>query len=110
MFRNKNIYDYKRVLFIDADVYVTRHAKNPFDGIGDEIIWSMAKIILTIFPITQKQILSYTHIAQKNNRPDYMLNAGVFIIKKHTVRLWKIFFMNTKNSRAMTMGHFLIIF
>lgn len=93
MFRNKNIYDYKRVLFIDADVYVTKHAKNPFEGIGDEIIWSMAKnnpYNLSDYAKTDLELYAY---CPKNNRPDYMLNAGVFIIKKtHSQIMENIFY------------------
>lgn len=81
MFRREDVSKYKKVLFIDADVYITKHARNPFDIVG-ESIWSMAKnnpYNLANYAKTDLELYKY---CPKINRPDYMLNAGVFIIKK----------------------------
>ncbi len=91
MFRREDISKYKRVLFIDADVYVTRHARNPFDVVG-ESIWSMAKNNPYNLPDYAKTDLELYKHCPKINRPDYMLNAGVFIIKKTHLRIMENIF------------------
>ncbi len=81
MFRREDIFKYERVLFIDADVYITKHAKNPFEVVGD-VSWSMAKNNAYDLPVPAISDLKLYYQCPESNRPDFMLNAGVFIVSK----------------------------
>lgn len=106
MFRREDISRYKRVLFIDADVYVTRHAKNPLEIVGEEISWSMAKNNpYDLLDYAKTDLKLYTH-CPKNNRPDYMLNAGVFIITKSYRKVMEDIFYEYEEQPCYDNGPF----
>ncbi len=83
MFKDPRIAQYSHILFIDADVYVTRHAKNPFEVVGD-VPWSMAdNNPYKVKYLTDNDLKLYDHCPPEN-RPKIMLNAGVFIVTKES--------------------------
>jgi hypothetical protein len=83
MFRHPQIAPYRRVLFIDADIYVTRHARNPFDIFGNSLWGEVDNNPYKITYLTQNDPKLYD-FCPPENRPEIMLNGGVLIITKET--------------------------
>jgi len=83
MFRHPEIAPYKRVLFIDADIYITRHARNPFEIVGDKI-WAEADNNPYKVPYLTENDPKLYDYCPKENRPEMMLNGGVLVITKDT--------------------------
>lgn len=105
MFRREDVSKHKRVLFIDADVYITRHARNPFDVVG-ESIWSMAKNNPYNLPDYAKTDLELYKHCPKINRPGYMLNAGVFIMTKSCHKIMEDIFYEYEEQPCYDNGPF----
>jgi hypothetical protein len=92
MFRHPQIVPYKKVLFIDADIYVTRHARNPFDVVGDAI-WAEADNNPYKLPYLNENDPKLYDYCPKENRPDIMLNGGVLVIAKEARHIMeKVFY------------------
>ncbi|MES2216190.1 MAG: hypothetical protein V4481_02745 [Patescibacteria group bacterium] len=92
MFRLPEIASHKRALFVDADVYITRHARNPFEVVGD-VPWSVAdNNAYGVKYFADNDPKLYAH-CPPNNRPSMMLNLGVYIVTEESrSALEKVFY------------------
>ncbi len=92
MFRHPEIAPYKRVLFIDADIYVTRHARDPFQVLGDKI-WAEADNNPYKVPYLTENDPKLYDFCPKENRPEIMLNGGVLLVTRDMIPVMeKVFY------------------
>lgn len=81
IFHCPKITDRQRILFVDADIYITKHAKNPF-LIAQNTPWAMANNNpYKVDYLTKNDLKLYNHCPVEN-RPKILLNSGVFIVDK----------------------------
>lgn len=81
IFDHPKVAPYGRAMFLDADIYITKHARNPFDVLGNRP-WGIVDnnpYGLEYLHRTEPQL--YDHCPEEN-RPDKMMNSGMFIVSK----------------------------
>ena len=84
--------DYDILCWIDADIYITPHAKNPFDYSKDDH-WVMVKNDLRGMEYYLEGDLKKLQFCPEVNRPGYLYNTGFFIVsrKQHSVILKQVY-------------------
>lgn len=103
MFRHPRIAPYKKALFIDADIYVTRHAKNPFEVVGDKIWAEADNNPYKLAYLTENDPRLYDS-CPKENRPKIMLNGGVLVIAKEASYIMEKVFYGYKEQNCYDNG------
>lgn len=106
MFRHPEISKYKRVFFLDADILVTRHAKNPFEIVDQSFSWGMAKNNPHLTSEAIDGDLELYKYCPVEHRPDFMLNAGVFLIDKSCEPVLEHIFYTYKEQPCYDNGPF----
>ncbi len=81
MFENPEIAKYDKVLMVDADIYITKHAKNIFDAVGDKP-WGIAPNNAYNLPEYAITDLYYYNDCPKENRPAFACNCGMYVISR----------------------------
>lgn len=82
MFRHEAVQKYDRVLFVDADIYIQRDAKNPFDMVPRGQ-WGMVKNNEYDIPaIAESDLTLYSHCPTQPSHPSFVLNGGFFVAEK----------------------------
>ena len=105
IFEAEETKDFDRLCWIDADIYITPHAKNPFDFVAEDE-WGMVKNDLRGMDYYIQSDLDLLELCPKANRPIYLFNGGFFIAsrQKHSQILRFVFdkynleHVNFKNS------------
>ena len=78
IFEAEETKEFDRLCWIDADIYITAHAKNPFDFVAaDE--WGMVKNDLRGMDYYIQSDLNNLQFCPQDNRPQYLYNGGFFI-------------------------------
>jgi hypothetical protein len=97
IFKSPLTQKYERLCWIDADIFITKHSKNPFNIVGDGQ-WGAAINNPYQFDDLAKTDLVLYEQCPKPNRPDYLLNTGVFIVgkKEHGPLLESIYKNNSE--------------
>lgn len=92
IFEAKETKEYNRLFFIDADVYITHNARNPFKNIP---IGTVGIVDDNPYNLEEKNILNPTlyKYCPLENRPDKMINGGIFVADRniHTKTLSYIY-------------------
>lgn len=105
MFSHPQISQYSRVLMVDSDVYITKHAKNIFNAVG-KYPWGATKNNAYDLPELSKTDKLCFESCPKENRPNFLLNGGVYVIsssyKNDLERLYKEY--SIKEHRGYDMG------
>lgn len=79
MFSHPQISKCSKVLMVDSDIYITKHAKNIFSAVGD-YPWGATKNNAYDLPgLAETDQLCFESCPQEN-RPDFLLNGGVYVI------------------------------
>ncbi|MFA6432638.1 MAG: hypothetical protein WCV82_02360 [Candidatus Paceibacterota bacterium] len=81
IFDHPRVAKYSRALFVDADVYITSHAADPFSFIGDMQWGIVANNPYNLKGLKRTDLELYDG-CPANNRPDVLMNTGVFIVSK----------------------------
>lgn len=81
IFDHPRITPYNRAMFMDADIYITKHARNPFDVLGNKP-WGIIDNNAYNLEFLKKTDPALYNNCPKENRPDKMMNSGVFIVTK----------------------------
>lgn len=82
IFDHPKISKYDRAMFMDADIYITKHARNPFDALQGKP-WGVVDnnpYGLEFLRKTEPQLYNHCPI---ENRPEKMINSGMFIVSKN---------------------------
>lgn len=105
MFSHPEVAKYKKVLMIDSDIYITKHAKDIFDAIR-ESPWGATKNNAYDLPKLAGTDLLCFESCPVENRPKFLLNGGVYVIsqsyKKDLERLYEQY--SIKEHRGYDMG------
>lgn len=81
MFSDPRIAANDKVLMIDADIYITKHAKNIFDAVGEKL-WGISKnnaYDLPNYAITDQY---YFNDCPKEGRPPFAANSGMYVMSR----------------------------
>jgi hypothetical protein len=81
IFDHPRIAPYERVMFMDADIYITKHARSPYEVFGNQE-WGMCDNNPWNLDFLNKTDLDLYKNCPKENRPNKMLNSGVYIVSK----------------------------
>ncbi|MFA6404800.1 MAG: hypothetical protein WCW03_02265 [Candidatus Paceibacterota bacterium] len=81
IFDHPRVAPYNRVMFMDADIYITKHAHNPFDVVGNKP-WGIVDNNVYNLDFLKKTDPDLYKFCPKENRPDKLINSGVFIVTK----------------------------
>lgn len=105
MFNHPQIAQYDKVLMVDSDIYITKHAKNIFDAVG-ELPWGACKNNAYDLPGLAETDMYCFENCPKENRPRFLLNGGVYVISKsYKEDLEKLFEeYSKKETRGYDMG------
>jgi hypothetical protein len=81
MFSHPKVSLCERVLMIDSDIYITKHALNIFDAVG-EYPWGACKNnAYDIARYTESDMNCFASTPLEN-RPSFLLNGGVYVVSK----------------------------
>ena len=72
---------YERICWIDADIFITSHAKNPFDLIPKGSWGAVRNNIYNLKKYKKNDPNLYSFCPSKN-RPKYILNTGFFVVER----------------------------
>lgn len=105
MFSHPIVSKYDKVLMVDSDIYITKHAKNIFDVVGEKP-WGICKnnaYELASLNITDPYCYED---CPKENRPNFLTNSGMYVISKSYQKdLERIYDENQiKEARGYDMG------
>jgi hypothetical protein len=103
MFRHPKIAPYDKVLMIDADIYITRHARNPFEVCGDKP-WGVVHNNPYNLASLAKSDLELYAFCPKENRPNYQLNLGMYVISKQYQPVWERLFYESPEQPCYENG------
>lgn len=105
MFSHPEVSKYDKVLMIDADIYITKHAKNVFDAVG-MYPWGIAKNNAYDLPKYATGDLKYYDDCPTENRPTFAGNGGMYVISRsYKDELEKIYDeYHLKESRGYEVG------
>jgi hypothetical protein len=81
LFDHPDVRKYDRAMFMDGDIYITRHASNPFDVCGDKP-WAICDDNPYDLPWLWEADKELYRYCPPENRPSRMLNSGVYIVDK----------------------------
>ena len=81
IFDSKQTENYDRLCWIDADIYVTRNSKNPFEHLSSKCCAAVRNNIYDIEDYRKSDLNLYEE-CPRDNRPDYLLNTGFFIVSR----------------------------
>jgi hypothetical protein len=81
IFKSELLSGYDRVLIVDGDIYITRHAKDIFEVIGERP-WGIVKNNPYDLASFAKSDLTLYKYCPLENRPDFVVNGGMFMISR----------------------------
>lgn len=81
MFSHPKVSLCDRVLMIDSDIYITKHAKDIFDVVGS-YPWGACKNNAYDIPRYAKSDMDCFASCPVENRPSFLLNGGVYVISR----------------------------
>lgn len=81
MFDHPRIAKYNWAFFLDADIFATKHAKDPFLIVGDKP-WGIVNNNPYNFDYLTKTEPALYDCCPKENRPNFVVNTGSFVIRK----------------------------
>jgi len=81
IFDHPKISKYDRAMFLDADIYITKHARNPFESLQNKPWGVVDNNPYNLESLKKTDPQLYNH-CPTHNRPEKMINSGVFIISK----------------------------
>jgi hypothetical protein len=103
IFSHPRIAPYEKVMFMDADIYITAHARNPFQVLGSKP-WGIIDnnpYNLEFLSRTEPQL--YQH-CPKENRPDRMMNSGVYIVSKENKSMMEMIYKTQPEQQCCDNG------
>jgi len=105
MFSHPVISKYDKVLMVDSDIYITKHARNIFDVVGERP-WGICKNNAYDLPTLALTDISCYEDCPKKNRPSFLTNSGMYVISKsYQNNLEKIYAENQiREARGYDMG------
>lgn len=103
MFRHPEIAKYDKVLVVDADIYITKHARNPLEVCGDKP-WGVVKNNPYNLPSLEKTDLELYNFCPKENRPSFQLNLGMYVISKVYQPIWERLFYESPEQPCYENG------
>lgn len=95
--------DRQSLLFMDADIYVTRHARDIFKAVGNRP-WGIAKnnaYDLASLSITDQQL--YLR-CPASNRPSFVVNCGMFVVTPSYRDRFKSIFQSNEEQPCYEQG------
>lgn len=81
MFSHPKVSLCEKVLMIDSDIYITKHAKNIFDAVSEHP-WGACKNNAYDIPRYVESDMNCFESTPLENRPGFLLNGGVYVISK----------------------------
>ncbi len=81
MFSHPKIAKYDKVLMVDADIFITNHAKDIFSVVGDRP-WAAAKNNAYDIPRLKISDVTLYKNCPPDNRPEFVVNCGMFMVSK----------------------------
>lgn len=81
MFDHPKISKYEKAFFLDADIFATKHAKDPFLLVEGKP-WGIVKNNPYNFDYLNKTEPALYDCCPKENRPNFVVNTGSFVISK----------------------------
>lgn len=82
MFDVSQTENYDRLCYIDADIYITKKAKNPFENTENKT-FGVVKNNPYNFPEERVSNLELYNYCPKENRPKYIINSGFFVAERN---------------------------
>lgn len=84
IFDHQNVRPYGRAMFMDADIYITKHARSPFEILGNKP-WGIIDNNAYNLDFLKKTDPELHKHCPVENRPEKMMNSGVFIVTKEMI-------------------------
>lgn len=105
LFSHPRVAENEKILMLDSDIYITKHAKNIFDAVGN-YPWGICKNNAYDLPKLAITDMYCYEDCPEENRPDFLTNSGMYVIsKEYKDSLEKIYNQNQiKEARGFDMG------
>jgi hypothetical protein len=81
IFQESSVREFDRILIVDGDIFITKHARNIFEEIGDAP-WAAVQNNPYNLPTLAKTDMNLYENCPQENRPSFVVNGGMFLITR----------------------------